>query len=44
MEELPIECDLTAAANPGGTNRLAIRITNPGGRDVRVDGTVIRWG
>lgn len=44
MEELPFECDLTEAANPGGTNRLAIRITNPGGRYDWVDGTVIQWG
>ena len=44
MEELPFECDLTAAAQPGGANRLAIRITNPGGRYDWVDGTVIRWG
>ncbi len=44
MEELPFECDLTEAADPGGVNRLAIRITNPGGRYDWVDGTVIRWG
>lgn len=44
MEELPFECDLTEAAHPGGTNRLAIRITNPGGRYDWVDGTVIHWG
>lgn len=44
MEELPFECDLTAAANPGGPNRLAIRMTNPGGRYDWVDGTIIRWG
>lgn len=44
MEELPFECDLTSAAKPGGTNRLAIRITNPGGRYDWVDGTTIHWG
>lgn len=44
MEELPFTCDLTAAARPGGNNRLAIRITNPGGRYDWVDGGVIRWG
>ena len=44
MEELPFECDLTEAASPGGTNHLAIRITNPGGRYDWVDGTVIHWG
>ncbi len=30
MEELPFECDVTAAARPGEANQLAIRITNPG--------------
>ena len=30
MEELPFECDVTAAARPGAANQLAIRITNPG--------------
>ena len=44
LEELPFDCDLTAAARPGGRNRLAIRITNPGGRYDWVDGTTIRWG
>jgi beta-galactosidase len=44
MEELPFECDLTAAARPGGKNRLAIRITNPGGRFDWVDSGIIRWG
>lgn len=44
MEELPFECDLTEAANPGGKNHLAIRITNPGGRYDWVDGSVIHWG
>jgi hypothetical protein len=44
MEELPFECDLTGAAQPGGHNRLAIRITNPGGRYDWVDGGNIRWG
>lgn len=44
MEELPFACDLTAAAVPGGENRLAVRITNPGGRYDWVDGTTIRWG
>ena len=27
LEELPFEADLTAAANPGGENQLAIHIT-----------------
>jgi hypothetical protein len=44
LEELPFECDLTAAAHPGGVNRLAIRITNPGGRYDWVDGSILRWG
>jgi beta-galactosidase len=44
MEELPFECDLTAAANPGGENHLAIRITNPFGRYDWVDGTNAQWG
>jgi hypothetical protein len=32
MSELPFSCDLTQAMRPGEPNRLAIRITNPGGR------------
>jgi hypothetical protein len=44
MEELPFECDVTAAARPGASNQLAIRITNPGGRLDWVDGSRIIWG
>ncbi len=44
MEELPFECDITAAALPGAANQLAIRITNPGGRLDWVDGGRITWG
>lgn len=44
MEELPFECDLTAAAIPGRPNRLAVRLTNPGGRYDWVDGGTVRWG
>ncbi len=44
MEELPFECDITAAAHPGAANQLAIRITNPGGRLDWVDGGRITWG
>ncbi len=44
MEELPFDCDLTHAARPGGKNRIAIRVTNPGGRYDWVDGTTISWG
>jgi hypothetical protein len=44
MEELPFECDLTHAANPGGENHLAIRLTNPFGRFDWVDGSNAKWG
>ena len=44
IEELPFECDLTEAANPGGSNVLAIRITNPGGRFDWVDSGTLQWG
>ena len=44
MEELPFECEITAAAHPGNPNQLAIRITNPGGRLDWVDGGRITWG
>jgi len=44
MEELPFEADLTAAANPGGKNVLAIRITNPFGRLDWIDGMNAQWG
>jgi hypothetical protein len=44
MEELPFEADLTHAANPGGENELAIRITNPFGRYDWVDGLNAQWG
>jgi hypothetical protein len=44
MEELPFECDLTHAANPGGLNLLAIRLTNPFGRFDWVDGSNAKWG
>jgi len=44
MSELPIHCDLTAAMRPGGRNRLAIRITNPGGRFDWRDSTTMMWG
>ncbi|MDE2267363.1 MAG: glycoside hydrolase [Alphaproteobacteria bacterium] len=44
MEELPFDCDLTQAANTGGKNLLAVRITNPGGRYDWVDGATIEWG
>src|SRR6185437_6690425 len=44
MEELPFECDCTDAADPGGANHLAIRITNPFGRFDWVDGLNAKWG
>ncbi|MDW5266732.1 MULTISPECIES: glycoside hydrolase [Acidobacteriaceae] len=44
MEELPFECDLTNAADPGGLNIIAIRITNPFGRFDWVDGLNAQWG
>lgn len=44
MEELPFECDLTEAAQPGQRNVLAVRITNPGGRLDWVDGNRLSWG
>jgi hypothetical protein len=44
MEELPFECDVTAAARPGGLNEVAIRITNPGGRLDWVDRSLMTWG
>jgi beta-galactosidase len=44
MEELPFECEVTTAAQPGNANQLAIRITNPGGRLDWVDGGRITWG
>ena len=44
MEELPFECDLTHAADPGGFNLLAIRLTNPFGRFDWVDGSNAKWG
>jgi beta-galactosidase len=44
MEELPFEADFTHAANPGGENHLAIRITNPFGRYDWVDGLNAKWG
>jgi beta-galactosidase len=44
MEELPFECDLTHAAEPGGFNLLAVRLTNPFGRYDWVDGLNAQWG
>lgn len=44
MSELPFACDLTDAMNVGGENRLAIRITNPGGRFDWRDSAQMSWG
>ena len=44
LSELPIDCDVTAAIRPGARNRLAIRITNPGGRFDWRDSTTMMWG
>ena len=44
MSELPFDCDLTKAMKPGQANRLAIRITNPGGRYDWRDSTTMMWG
>lgn len=44
LAELPFECDLTAAMEPGKSNRLALRITNPGGRYDWKDSGTISWG
>jgi beta-galactosidase len=44
MSELPFSCDLTQAMRAGEANRLAIRITNPGGRYDWRDSTTMTWG
>jgi beta-galactosidase/beta-glucuronidase len=46
LEELPFECDLTAALafGAGAKNQLAVRITNPGGRYDWADGDLTPWG
>jgi len=44
MGELPIDCDLTPALAPGAPNRLAIRVTNPGGGYDWKDASTITWG
>ncbi|ESQ79121.1 sugar-binding domain-containing protein [Asticcacaulis sp. YBE204] len=43
MSEQPIDCDLSGAMTTG-PNRLAIRITNPGGRYDWRDSTTMMWG
>jgi beta-galactosidase len=42
--EAPFTADATDAINPGGTNLLAVRITNPGGRLDWMDFLTMTWG
>ena len=44
MGELPFDCDLTPAMKPNGSNRLAIRLTNPGGGYDWKDASTVTWG
>lgn len=44
LAELPFSCDVTGAMRPGKPNRLAIRITNPGGRFDWKDSGTVTWG
>ncbi|MGP8055191.1 MAG: hypothetical protein ACLQAH_15390 [Limisphaerales bacterium] len=44
ISEAPFAADATAAINPGGTNLLAVRITNPGGRLDWMDFLTMTWG
>jgi len=44
ISEAPFTADATDALNPGGTNLLAVRITNPGGRLDWMDFLTMRWG
>src|SRR6202453_2687283 len=44
MEELPFECDLTHAADPGGFNMIGIRTTHPSARCDWVDALNAQWG
>ena len=39
-----LRADATEAINPGGTNLLAVRITNPGGRLDWMDFLTMTWG
>ncbi len=40
----PFEVDITAAAKPGETLHLAVRVTDPGGNFDWRDGATINWG
>ena len=44
ISEAPFTADATDAINPGGTNLLAVRITNPGGRLDWMDFIPMTWG
>ncbi len=44
IEETAFECDITRAVRWGKENRLAIRITNPGGRFDWMDDHILEWG
>ena len=44
ISEAPFTADATDAINPGGTNLLAVRITNPGGNLDWIDFHTMRWG
>ena len=44
ITETSFTCDVGAVIRPGETNRLAIRITNPGGRLDWLDTELMSWG
>lgn len=44
VAETPYSLDITPYAEPGKTNRIAIRITNPGGQRGWNDSPVVTWG
>jgi beta-galactosidase len=44
ISEAPFTADATEAINPGGTNLLAVRVTNPGGRLDWMDFIPMTWG
>jgi beta-galactosidase len=44
ISEAPFSADATDAISPGGTNLLAVRITNPGGRLDWMDFLTMTWG
>ncbi len=44
VAETPVIADITKAIRPGKINRIALRITNPGGRLDWNDGYTVTWG